>query len=388
MRPVLPTVWTATLLLLLPLCAHAEQSTVWDFQDNNVPGRWEVKGLTGVQPSVRGLVISTSTLGKMSRPTELDHPIEAITLTYTAQEPVNGYVLWHISDSPSDDLVQYPFQLQASQSPTTFSLNLGPEKQWDARTDHLGLAFEPGSQLLLESMELRHWNIFEKGWEAAKSFWVFDTYRPYSINFIWGPQMTYSPVAREDLFKRLPPLAHSANRFFYLILIAGLAVLIVKLTKHKGESDKQQEYLWKFFLLFASLWVFYDIRMGTEFISYFVHDAQTFHLQDPSRQEFRERSSFMTFAQSVRPYLAEEKYVFMATAQWPYLGLMRYETYPIIPTLPTQALEGVRTWVIYKRPDIVMNANRQLEAEGQILSNPGTVVHEFESGTFVFVANQ
>ena len=79
----------------------------------------------------------------------------------------------------------------------------------------------------------------------------------------------------------------------------------------------------------------------------------------------------------------QEKYIFIATHRWPFLGLMRYYTYPNIPVDPLQA-EETDTWIVYRRPDFTIDARGRLTSDGIAFSSPGKVLHEFEKGTFVF----
>ncbi len=388
MNPMHPRYLALLFLLIIPFSAHAEKNTVWNFQ-GTVPGEWEVKGLTNITPTGQGVHIVTNTLGKMTRSTEWSHRVDAVHLTYTAYTDTKAYLLWHVRGTPENDLVQFPFTLTTTNGMQQMDLNIAPMRQWDPRADVLGIAFEPGSNVLIADIEFRGWNPVEKLREAFISFWTFDSLRPYSINFLWGPLLGFSPVERAELFLHLPPLSHSANRLLYVLLGIGFMWLIIKLTKEKDQPEKKQKAILQFFLLLAGLWFLYDIRMGAEIISYAQHDWKTYHLETPSRAIFRERKHFIQFAETVQSYtVLHDKYVFMASERWPYLGLIRYYTYPSLPTMPERALQdGLRLWVVYERPDILLNSEGALVVEGQVVSLPGRIVHEFEPGTFLFESN-
>jgi len=372
------------LVLLAIIFSPREYTTTWDFRGQQIPGRWDITSLTIAAPTNQGLHIKTETTGRMLHNTEFERDVDAVRLTYLATRHTDAIFYWHIRGTPKADLVQFPFTIRASTKPESMELNLGPYDQWDPRTDRVGFAFPAGTELLLQKVELLSWSPGAKVVEAMKTFWAFDALRPYSINFLWGPLLTHTSVAREQMFHRFPPLAYSANRIFYILLAAGLLVLLCLKKWKRNTPILQRRALIAFLGLLAALWLVYDLRMGSEFVNYFRTDYKTYHGETLGKRTFRTRGHFYDFARASVPVLADrDRYIFMAEQRWPYMGLMRYYTYPSVPTSPDK-FEEVDTWLIYDRPDITINENRQLMMEGEAISTPGRILHEFSEGVFIF----
>ena len=125
--------------------------------------------------------------------------------------------------------------------------------------------------------------------------------------------------------------------------------------------------------------------MGSEIIAYALHDVASTHVDDPREERFRERAYFPAFLKQVAPLVADRgRYVFLTQYPYPFLGLMRYHTYPSLPVGPEAAVEGLDTWVVFARGDITINAGGQLTSEGKTISPPGDVLLDFGPDSFVF----
>jgi glycosyltransferase involved in cell wall biosynthesis len=365
--------------------AHAAYLTPWDFTDSAIPGRWEVTDLDPPTPTAEGLSVKSETDGVMIySDIVLPHHIDAVFVYTSSPKPTDAFLLWHERGTPHEHLVQYPFTIPASEDPARITFNVSPYPQWDSKADRIGFAFPGGSDFILHKVELVGFSPMEKLLEAWRTFWTFDRYTPYTINFVWGPLLTFNPIARDHMFDKLPPLARSGNLIFYGILLGICGALLLRhfIARKSRSHVKGMSIL---LLSFAILWIAYDIRMGLEFINYLVTDYYTYHSQESPNRSFREHHTFYDFVDSIKPHIAsDEKYIFMGQQRWPYLGAIRYLTYPILPTEPTQNLHGVKTWVIYDRPDIFLNAENMLETDGRIFAGPGEIVHQFDDASFVF----
>src|SRR3989338_1475145 len=213
-----------------PLCAEAEErvvpsrwTTVWDFRTGRVSGGvWEVSGLTSVQPGPEGLAIRTNIDGKIARVSDSTHPIQALRITLRANGPMQAALRWHRSGTPPDEFSQLPFDIAGETEEETIDLDLSYYPSWDPHADRIGLVFPAGSDLMLVTMELFGWNAWDRMREAVRSFWTFDTLMPYSVNYLWGPRLTFNPIGRLRLFERQPPRAWSGNRIFYAALLLTL----------------------------------------------------------------------------------------------------------------------------------------------------------------------
>lgn len=380
------------LLILLPTAVAAKETTVWNFENGVIPGRWDVTGLTSTVPSLDGLRIVTEKDGRLVRNTEITHPVEVVTLTFGPSVPSEVILLWHIRGTPESELVQLPFAIE-DPGGGVIPLNVSYYPQWDPWTDRIGVSLPTGAETTLRSITLEHWSISEQIAQAWKSFWTFDRVRPYTINFVWGPLLNFNPVARGEMYYQQPAAGWSANRLFYgfmLLTAAALAGLWYARWREVQTSpaarEAQHRYALIFLGMFASLWVLYDARMGLEFLGSFLYDYRTYLSAEPGERIFRQRGGFDDFVEHTRPFLADrDRYIFLSAHRWPYFGLARYLTYPSLPTEPGEAARGVDTWVVYDRTDIRVNVKQQLEGEGgETFSAPGTVLFEFAPGTLVF----
>jgi hypothetical protein len=222
--------------------------------------------------------------------------------------------------------------------------------------------------------------------EAFKSFWVFDYFAGYSINFLWGPRIAYNPIGREQIFTSQPPAAHSANGILYIIIFIGCVLILVIAKMRKYQNKKIFKWI---FALITCMWIIYDFRMGAEFINYVNTDYKSYYSKNIGERTFRERSYFNDFADSIALVVAEkEKYIFLAPSEWPYTGILKYTTYPVLPVDPFGGNAHLYdTWVVYKRPDIKLINNRLVSSDNAVLSPAGTLVHEYDEGTFIFVSD-
>ena len=371
-------------LLLFPSITHALTITEWNFRESGIPGRWEVQGLTPV-PTDTGLHIIATKDGELTRLTDLPHRIDDIIVHAFTKSPTEALLLWHPRTFPSSNLVQLPFSIPAGTAPVSIELNVSSFPEWDPATDRIGFAFQEGTDVILDSIELIDLKWWEHGIVALQSFWTFDWYKPHSINFVWGPLLTFTPLAKKHMFYQLPPLASSANTIFYIPIIIGSGFAIFYWHFYGRTLKARHKSVTGFLILIAILWIGYDIRMGAEWLSYVREDLRTYLLQEESTRTFRERGRFYDFAAIAATYLAKDRtYVFLATFRWPYLGAMRYLTYPSVPTEPDQAQFGIDTWVVFDRPDISIDPSDRLTSDGIVVTPPGKVLYQFDDHSFIF----
>ncbi len=215
--------------------------------------------------------------------------------------------------------------------------------------------------------------------EAGKSFWTFDAYRPYSINFLWGPQIGFTEYERGRLYAALPPTYESGtfavNVFLTATLILIVGVGLLRKTPHRLLMLRSAS------LLFVA-WIIMDIRMGSEFLSWVGHDHRTYIGADSNERTFRDRGRFYDFAEYAKQFLVNrDEYVFFARQPWPYLGNIRYLTYPSIPGID---YKNDDTWVVYDRPDMTVDADNRITISGEPVTPPGTMLGRFDASSFVF----
>ncbi len=368
-------------LLFLPWRASAVSVTDWSFANETFHENWQVSGNPSLKITREGLVIATSKLTLFGRNIDPVNRIEVMSLDYKSSNTIEGWIYWNTPGSAADDFMRVPITFPPTKGIGSVHVNITEYKK-RLHTDFIGIQLPADSELLIAKIELMSWNIAEKILEGFKSFWTFDVRRPSSVNFVWGPYIVLNPLAREVMFNVTTPTKESANRYFYLVMVLVTVWAFINMKKDPASKKK---ILTSLLLVMAGLWIFYDIRMGSEFFGYVHRDYNTYWSRPIGQRTFRERSYFNDFAKGIAPLVQDrDEYVFTAPQRWPFLGLVRYYTYPSIPTHAYQEEKRVDTWVVYKRPDIQLNAKRELESEGIILSAPGEVLHEFEEGSFIF----
>lgn len=259
---------------------------------------------------------------------------------------------------------------------------------WYRKTGRVGFVFSPGTTLVVQDITMEGYSWIEKAVNAWKTAWALDSMRPYSVNFLWGPMMTFSPLEMQNLYKNFPPVAVSANRALYVILALGLIYVFVRLPKLRGKPEARYRVIVHFFLLFAGLWLLYDVRMGLEPLNQFMVDYKEYHSQQPGKATFRDRSYFNQFADDAATLVdpQEQYYAFVARHDWPFVGRIKYATYPSLPVIYDRrtAEQNIKTWVVFNRQDIVQDTEGRLRIGDEILTEPGTILHQFMDGTFVF----
>ncbi len=365
------------------MSASAEQQWLFSLkQGENVV--WEGFGELSGQSDPNGtLLTATGTGGFVTNDFSFQTLPDSVSLLSSAEVTQDVLFVWILEDGIS---MARSITLPAGESQMT-DVNLASEPAWRNTVKTFGLQFSPGQKLLLTSLTFHKTSPGEAMLNAVRSFFNFDLYRSYSINFVWGPQFALGNVARAQLWDYLPPQAFSATRLVNILLIVffvGLGISLAFQTSIPFDAKKKIFFRWSLIPL-VMVWILWDLRMGSEYLSWMAHDARTYIFASPEERTLRDRDNFYDFAEWARQYVHDrEHYVFFAERPWPYLGNMRYITYPSIPGNDTND----DTWVLYKRPEITVDREGRLSAYGSPLSNPGTVLDKFEKGSFVFRENR
>ncbi|MBI1812389.1 hypothetical protein HYR82_01235 [Candidatus Peregrinibacteria bacterium] len=376
-------------LFLLPFAAHAEQSTVWNFQNADALKPWNVQGLS-VDPTAEGFHITGQ--GGMIRDTLLSHPVDVVDVTFARSQAASIALLWHVPGAPQQEVIQLPVQLNGAQ-PETIPIDLSRYPQWDRNTDVFGLGFPLNTDLVLQSMTLRGWSLGEKIAEAWRSIWTFDEEKAYSINFLWGPILVTNPVARAQLYQTLPPFGWSVNRVFYAVIaLAGIAIAGAAICRGVPLRDRsgRRPYILTFLGIVAALWLLYDVRMGSELLSYAAKDYRTEISQPPGQRIFRNYENFYDIVDRSLPFLTRDRrYVMEVPKGIEHLMTVALSmTYPSTPLFPEENVgPEIHTWLIFRRGDIHVNDHGQLAQGSTVLSPPGRTVMQFDPTSFLFLTN-
>ena len=315
------------------------------------------------------------------RETNVDHPVDAVEITYLAPQGTEALLLWHVPGTPDNEVLQLPVMLAAAVVPTTKKIDTSWYKEWVRKPKMLGLRVPKGTDIQIMHFRLRGWNMFDRAWNAVQSYWTFDVFSPYSVNFLWGPILSGSPIARESLYLDLPPHGTYANSVWYVVLLVMGVIALAA-----GKMRKRAQALGAaFVILLCALWLLSDIRMGSEVLSYVWTDFAGHNTVHPQKEQFRERGNFLAFAGAAAPLVTDRgRYVFLTQYPYPFLGLMRYHTYPSLPVGPEAVTEGIDTWVVFARGDVGVDAEGRLTSEGKVVSAPGRILLDFAPDSFVF----
>lgn len=368
-------------LLCMPVAAHAASKTTWSFLGSQVGPEWRVNGKARTTAEIGGLHIIPEEDTKIFREAQFTHAVDSVEITYLSLQETAAMLLWHRPGEPPEEVVQLPFVFTRTMVASTIKLDTAWFTEWTSHPDTVGLLLPKGSDIQILQIAFVGLSPLEKAAALLRSYWTFDRFTPYTVNFLWGPVFTMSPIARENLYMELPPHGTYANTVWYL-LILGTAI---GCTTWGWKRQRRRQALLCLAGAIATLWILSDVRMGLEAVSYARTDLVEYWNQPIPERKFRERADFPVFLNAIVPLLMDRgRYIFLTQYEYPLLGLLRYHTYPSGPVAPEKATEGVDTWVIYERPEITVNAEGQLTSEGKPISLPGAVLFEFRPGAFVF----
>lgn len=377
------------LLVLSPIVASAKQETVLNFQQG-IPGTWERDSCISARQSPEGFSLATTTercsIFYLTR--DLRHPIETLSLTVLSPVRTEIVFLWHRQGTPSNHMVELPLVLLPDLASQTMQLNLPRYPQWDPSTDRIGFALPHHSSFVLQNLTFTRWSLGEKTLTALRSFWTFDTFRPYTINFLWGPVIGWNPVWQEQLFVNIPPVGWSAARVFLSLLIPIGTLCLLWCWRQRWKSSACRSAWILLGSMFVGCWLLFDIRMGLELLSYVKTDWETFLLKPPTERRFRVFENFNAIAEESIPLLVTSpQYGFVGPRGAPFGSLLRYYTYPVRPVSPSDPEEQrahLRHWLIAFRNDARISSSGELFLGDTLLAGPGTIVKKFGNDAFLF----
>ena len=352
----------------------------FDFGAGAVNATWEGKGSIKMQQMPNGILLQTTGTGLFVTDNQLTISPDFGSVTVSAQEPTDAYFVWIYDSDQNQTNYDIPISVPAGANIVT-QFQISGAQNWYAANKKLGIVLKPNSTILLHQIRFDALNPAERLLETIKSFWTFDRYRTYSINFLWGPQVASNPLARQSLFSVLPPPTTSWTYVINIGLLILIVLLILRARFSQSDETKRKALLIGCVLV-AAVWIVFDLREGSEFLSYVSADHTSYIAASDATRTFRDRDRFYDFAAFAAPYVFDrESYIFFAEQQWPYLGNMRYLTYPAIPGID---FDHDDTWVIYHRSDVGLNEANQLTIEGEPVSQPGKILGRFDESSFVF----
>lgn len=201
--PILGTLIVAG-LLYVPATSLAMQTQSFEFHAGEINATWEGKGPITMEQRPDGILLRSTGTGLFITDDELKIAPQLGSLTISNEKASSAFLLWvYDRDENGTNYTQSIFLPRGEKIVTSFSLS--EVKNWHPYAKKIGIALTPGTQILLHRIDFNALNPFERMLERVRSFWTFDEYRPYSINFLWGPQIADNPVLRSTMLLDLPP---------------------------------------------------------------------------------------------------------------------------------------------------------------------------------------
>ena len=371
-------------VLLIPATSLAFEQTVWDFRGEQLPGSsWRYAGIETPEKTPDGLLISAPAQdGNILADLVLSHPVEVIHLTFASPVERDVQFVWHRHTDSAEVITQLPITIP--KGVTTIDLNVDFYRQWDRQADAIGFIFPQGTEVLLQEIRFSHWAPDEQAIEMMKSFWTFDAFSPFNINFVWGPLIAFNPVGTAQLFDHLPPQGRSGMWIFY-VLLAAIAVVLVADMFHRKRPLQSSVLI--FLLSYGALWMVFDVRMGAEMLSYVKHDYDTYLSKPHGQKIFRTYLNFNDVMEVTAPWLEGVPEFAVVRGATPITAMARYFGLPSVAVEVDGPRPDLPVWLIYHRDDVAVDAEGRLSVNGVPWSAPGKIVQQFDTRSFLFVVN-
>lgn len=176
------------------------------------------------------------------------------------------------------------------------------------------------------------------GWNE---FWTFDSFRPYSINLLYGPKIG----------------GVSVNGTFYTLFIL-LSIIAIFILFFRGKEKKIALVLC---IIGGILWILYDIRMTLELNGYYLKDYKEHISQESGARSFRDRGDFYDFMDFTEKTLHEANPLnnktisFFTDSEWPFYGSA---TYFLLPYTLEKSKKEADISIFYGYKDIMIIGNK------------------------------
>lgn len=371
-------------ILFFPFAVSAEESTVWDFTTADIPQLIN-NGLTTVERTSEGLHIRTDEDGFIGWQGASIPRTDIVTIEAKSPLKTEAAFMWQPLGGSPGDFYKLFITTSGKNAFEDLDVSLASYKEWDQRTPIVAIAFPAGTDIVIRSIAWRSWNPLEKLGEAVKSFLTFDTIGQYSINFLWGPLLTFDPVTRSTMFDSLPPAGVSAMRVAYgIIILAAIAGAASYMMERKRRG------VMIIVVTVAGLWLLLDLRMGMELLAYATNDLRSFVLASGSQQSFRtldDEPAVMDKVESALSNTGVSRIVLIEPEGRTYLSNVRLRAYPVdvlafADGMPPAAHSA---WLVLKTPGFSVKDGFVTAADGHALSAKGSVIANFGNDSFLFL---
>lgn len=352
----------------------------WDFR-NSLPEGVSSQQLTVVQPTDNGLYIQTDTDGFLKLP-PLPIPADTLTIRLSNVDTRDAALLWQTNGLDPSDYYQHTVSLpRGAQKDVVFPLHR--TRGWNWKAPFMAFALPAGSEVIVESMTWRSYTLTEKLWNGFLSFWTPDSFKLYSINFLWGPLIAVTPDARASLYDALPPQAWSAMRLAYgaFAIVFGLGFALFKWRPSFGRHS----LILLLTIAVATLWACFDLRMTMEIVSYVRDDWRTYVLAPADERTFRTHSSLYRVINRVDTLLGDdERYALLAENGTPIFANVRYALLPATPLREGESTDGVSAWIVLGLPGVHVVDGSLVAPDGTVLAHNGRLIERFDADSFLY----
>ncbi len=198
-----------------------------------------------------------------------------------------------------------------------------------------------------------------------KDFRTFDSFKPYTINLLYGPIVNWE----------------NFNKWFYVMFI----ILFIVLLFIKKDKRTKLKILLSWLLI---LWCIYDIRMWLEWINYYREDYKNYISQGTYQKVYRDRWDFYSFVDFVQNQLKlewvknfEEIWFFTDNTR-PFPGSMKYFLYPY------RIRNNQDIWkyiLVYQSSKVKIIDNNSIEIDNDKIT--GKII-KFQDYAFIFIKNK
>ncbi|MDP7069145.1 MAG: hypothetical protein QF815_01355, partial [Candidatus Peribacteraceae bacterium] len=197
------------LVLTAPTVCAAESSTTWNLMNQKQVEGWNANGFDNAQLIDEGFAIKSNAPGQIMKVSKIRHAVDRIGISYITPTGASGQFFWRPKGMDGSEVYQIPLTFEPTVVTQKIILDMSQVSEWDARSDRIGFALDGGIEFVLQSIDFTGPTGGESLTYPFKTFIVLDRARPYSINFLWGPLMTYSKDQYLSLFLQIPPLGDS-----------------------------------------------------------------------------------------------------------------------------------------------------------------------------------
>jgi hypothetical protein len=377
------------LFLIAPLPADAKYLELWLFQGADDVDPWRSAGFAQATLEGPELVFSVTGSAALYRPLpERFEEVDALSILLEVERIERAELLFLETNEQKEVSRRFRLELQLREIPEGQGAYVPMSLYWPylRKPDTLAFRFTgTGATVRFGGVLFHDYSFLEKLLGAWRSFITLAPFDASTINVLVGPVIVPDIGPAGPLGEEFS-LYTSWNAYLYLLL-ALIGTGLLAWAAFRGARDHRpwmllrQQVLTRFALCIALLWILYDFRMGVEVLAGVWRDHR--QLIAAPESTFRDRGRFYDFALFARGLVRDrEQYEVLLPAQWPYLGSLRYYTYPALPNRESKPISD--TWVVYARPEITVSEDGRLVHGEESFTRPGTILGWFSPGSFVF----